>query len=47
MLTLGRLGVRKKLKLVDALRAHGYDDEAVNKLVHRNWIRVLRQTWGA
>jgi membrane dipeptidase len=34
-------------KLVDALRARGYDDEALNKLTHQNWIRVLRQTWGA
>jgi membrane dipeptidase len=34
-------------KLVDALRARGYDDDALNKLTHQNWIRVLRQTWGA
>jgi membrane dipeptidase len=34
-------------KLVDALRVRGYDDEALNKLTHQNWIRVLRQTWGA
>jgi membrane dipeptidase len=34
-------------KLVDALRAAGYDDDALNKLTHQNWLRVLRATWGA
>jgi membrane dipeptidase len=34
-------------KLVDALRRHGYDDEALRKLTHQNWVRVLRKTWGA
>jgi membrane dipeptidase len=34
-------------KLVDALRSRGYDDDAINKLTHRNWISVLRRTWGA
>jgi membrane dipeptidase len=32
-------------KLVDALRAAGYDDEAVQKLTHANWVRVLDATW--
>ncbi|MCP4540698.1 MAG: membrane dipeptidase [Chloroflexi bacterium] len=32
-------------KLVAALRAHGYDDEALQKVTHENWIRVLRSTW--
>lgn len=32
-------------KLVDALRAAGYDDDALNKITHQNWIRVLRKTW--
>jgi membrane dipeptidase len=32
-------------KLVAALRAAGYDDEAVAKITHGNWLRVLRQTW--
>jgi membrane dipeptidase len=32
-------------KLVDALRAAGYDDEAVEKLTHANWLRVLDATW--
>ncbi|HZQ04500.1 MAG TPA: membrane dipeptidase [Gaiellaceae bacterium] len=38
-------GVRGLPKLVDALRAHGYDDEAVAKITHRNWLRVLDRTW--
>ncbi|MBZ0298332.1 MAG: dipeptidase [Anaerolineae bacterium] len=33
--------------LIDALRRGGYDDEALNKLTHQNWLRVLRQTWKA
>ncbi len=32
-------------KLVDALRAAGYDDESVAKITHGNWLRVLRDTW--
>jgi membrane dipeptidase len=32
--------------LLDALRNAGYDDEALRKLTHENWIRVLRKTWG-
>jgi membrane dipeptidase len=32
-------------KLVDALRAHGYDDAALRKVTHENWIRVLRRAW--
>ena len=32
-------------KLVDALRTAGFDDEAVAKVTHRNWLRVLRETW--
>ena len=31
--------------LFDALRRRGYDDEALIKIAHRNWIRVLRETW--
>jgi membrane dipeptidase len=34
-------------RLVDALRAHGYDDEALRKLAHGNWLRVLGKTWKA
>jgi membrane dipeptidase len=38
-------GVAGLPKLVDALRAAGYDDEAVAKVTHENWLRVLRATW--
>jgi membrane dipeptidase len=34
-------------RLVDALRQSGYDDAALRKLTHENWVRVLRKTWGA
>jgi len=34
-------------KLIDALRAAGYDDESLRKITHQNWLRVLRQTWKA
>lgn len=33
-------------KLMDALRARGYDDVSLRKLAHENWVRVLRKTWG-
>lgn len=32
-------------KLLEALRDHGYDDTALRKLAHENWLRVLRETW--
>ena len=32
-------------RLMDALQARGYDDAALRKLAHENWVRVLRQTW--
>jgi membrane dipeptidase len=32
-------------RLVDALRASGYDDEALAKITHANWLRVLDATW--
>jgi membrane dipeptidase len=32
-------------KLVEALRDAGYDEEAVAKITHENWLRVLRATW--
>ena len=32
-------------KLVDAFRAAGFDDESVAKVTHRNWLRVLGDTW--
>jgi membrane dipeptidase len=31
--------------LVDALRAAGHDDDAVAKITHANWLRVLEETW--
>ncbi len=34
-------------RLLDALRAHGYDDAALRKITHENWVRVLRATFGA
>jgi membrane dipeptidase len=33
--------------LVEALRTRGYDDAALAKLASGNWLRVLRDTWGA
>ncbi len=32
--------------LVAAMRAHGYDQALVDRITHRNWIDVLRRTWG-
>lgn len=32
-------------KLLELLRAKGYDDESLRKLTHENWLRVLRGTW--
>jgi membrane dipeptidase len=37
--------VSKLPDLVAALRKHGYDERAIRKVTHENWIRVLRQTW--
>jgi len=38
-------GVAGLPKLVAALRESGHDDEAVDKITHRNWLRVLDATW--
>ena len=38
-------GVAGLPKLVDALRQAGYGDDAVAKITHENWLRVLRATW--
>jgi membrane dipeptidase len=38
-------GVAGLPKLVEALRARGYDDDALAKITHENWLRVLRATW--
>lgn len=32
-------------KFLDVLRAHGYDDMALHKIGHENWLRVLAKTW--
>ncbi|THD82984.1 membrane dipeptidase [Aliigemmobacter aestuarii] len=34
-------------RLIDALRAHGYDEPLLQKLAWGNWMSVLRRTWGA
>jgi membrane dipeptidase len=38
-------GVAGFPKLVGALREAGYDDDAVEKVTHGNWLRVLDATW--
>ena len=32
-------------KLIAELQSAGYDDDALRKITHRNWIRVLNKTW--
>jgi membrane dipeptidase len=32
-------------KLVDALRADGFDAPSIRKIAHENWIRVFAETW--
>lgn len=32
-------------RLVEALRAHGYDDASLRRLCFANWLRVLGRTW--
>jgi membrane dipeptidase len=32
--------------LVEALRRRGFDGESLEKICHRNWLRVLEATWG-
>lgn len=34
-------------RLMQALRARGHTDADLAKLAHGNWVRVLRETWGA
>lgn len=38
-------GVPGLPKLVEALRARGFGDEALEKITHGNWLRVLDRTW--
>ena len=33
-------------KLVAAMRSHGYGEVLIEKICHRNWLRVLKKTWG-
>jgi membrane dipeptidase len=32
-------------RLVEGLRERGYDEDAIAKLAHGNWLRVVRETW--
>src|SRR5438552_1962232 len=34
-------------RVLEALRAGGYDDEALRKIAHGNWLRVMREVWRA
>lgn len=34
-------------RLMEALRSRGHTDGDLTKLAHGNWVRVLRETWGA
>ena len=31
--------------LIQALRAHGFDDATLRKIAFDNWMRVFRQSW--
>ena len=33
-------------RLIEALRAHGYDEPLIRKIAHENWLRVLDRTIG-
>ncbi|MGI9508058.1 MAG: dipeptidase [Geminicoccaceae bacterium] len=32
--------------LINAMRAHGYGEDLIEKIAWRNWLRVLEKTWG-
>jgi membrane dipeptidase len=32
-------------RVLDALRAGGFDDAALEQVCHRNWLRVFENTW--
>jgi hypothetical protein len=32
-------------RLIATLRKHGYDEAALRKLTHENWLRVLGKAW--
>ena len=41
----GLAGIAGLPKLVDEFRGAGWDEDAIANLTHRNWQRVLRETW--
>ena len=38
-------GIEDLPRVVDALRDRGWDEAALGKVTHENWLRVLRATW--
>ena len=34
-------------RLIEALRAHGYNDALLRKIAHENWLSLLGRVWGA
>jgi membrane dipeptidase len=38
-------GIAGLPRLLDALRKAGYDGEALDRITHGNWLRVLGETW--
>ncbi|MBX3015753.1 MAG: dipeptidase [Caldilineaceae bacterium] len=32
-------------KLMKAFKEHGFDKDALQKIAHGNWVRILKQTW--
>lgn len=32
-------------RLIETLRARGYDDDALERIAWRNWVDVLARTW--
>jgi membrane dipeptidase len=39
-------GVTGVGKLVEAMQAAGFSDPLIEKITHKNWLRVLQLTWG-
>lgn len=33
-------------RLIDAMRAHGYDEPLIARLAHGNWLALLERSWG-
>jgi membrane dipeptidase len=40
-------GIASLPRLVEALRAVGHDDDSLALITHRNWLRVLGETWAS